>query len=77
MEGGRMGWGTYGICDDHWKEQEGERKPVRIQGLKDTCYICGKEATIYVRRRVEDVKPITRTYKKWRNITHKGVTKNE
>lgn len=53
-------WSTVPICDDHWKEQEGDRKPVRIRGSSEDCYLCGGKATIYVRRKTEDIRPIER-----------------
>jgi len=64
-----MGWSTVAICDDHWNEEEGDRKPVRIKGVKEECYRCRTEATIYVRRRTEDIKPIERKAKaRWQYL---------
>lgn len=51
-----MAWGTYPICDRHWKEQNGDRRPVRVVGAREHCYIPGCDGTgdIYVRAFVTD-----------------------
>ena len=51
-----MAWKTVAICDEHWKEEEGQRIPVRmnhVDGFEgEPCYRCGKLGDIFVRREV-------------------------
>jgi hypothetical protein len=48
-----MAWGSVPICDDCWRQQEGDREPVRFRKPdQEQCYACGKVTLsgIYVRR---------------------------
>ena len=53
-----MAWKSVAICDDHWKEEEGDRTPVRAEGPKgffaDECYRCGALSSILVRRDIQE-----------------------
>jgi len=43
------------ICDECWREKEGDREPVRFrEPLSETCHDCGKptRSGIYQRREV-------------------------
>ena len=52
-----MTWATVPICDQCWREEEGERQPVRMTGEHqelERCYRCHAPTLsgIYVRRMI-------------------------
>lgn len=53
-----MGFQSVWVCDEHWQEEEGRRPvhhliPEGVTLISGSCYRCGEEAVIPVRRFID------------------------